>query len=109
MKNISTAASLLRFSSIFYAVGAVVLLYLGKDIGLPIRYDLAAAACLIQVGITEWTRHHLMLGKYWAWMTSVCTFALYIPSLFLPLGIWGMMCLLDKEVRGQFQKADLVK
>jgi hypothetical protein len=44
----------------------------------------------------------LMKRKRWAWITSWYLTALYLPSLFFPLGIPMLIGILDKEVKEFF-------
>lgn len=43
--------------------------------------------------------------KYWAWIAGLIITGLYIPSLFIILGIIGILGLLDKSVIDEFQSA----
>ncbi|HLE03353.1 MAG TPA: hypothetical protein VI729_01900 [Anaerolineales bacterium] len=40
--------------------------------------------------------------KFWAWVAGLCLSGLYIPSLFLPLGVMGLIGLLDPASRAEF-------
>ena len=40
--------------------------------------------------------------KFWAWVAGLGIFAIYLPSLFLPLGALGLWGLLDPGSRAQF-------
>jgi len=40
--------------------------------------------------------------KFWAWVAGLCLSGLYIPSLFLPLGVMGLIGLLDPAARAAF-------
>lgn len=41
-------------------------------------------------------------GKFWAWVAALCISGLYIPSLFLPLGLMALIGLLDQDTRAAF-------
>ena len=43
-------------------------------------------------------------GKKWAWIMGIVISAIQIPSIFIVLGIIGLITLLDKEVVASFQK-----
>jgi len=45
---------------------------------------------------------NLKNNQFWAWVAAVIICGLYIPSLFIILGIIGLKGLLDKEVRKEF-------
>lgn len=45
---------------------------------------------------------HLKQGKYWAWIAALILFGLYVPSLFIVLGIVGLLSLLKPETRAFF-------
>jgi len=40
--------------------------------------------------------------KFWAWVAGLCLSGLYVPSLFLPLGVMGLIGLLDPASRAAF-------
>lgn len=41
-------------------------------------------------------------NKFWAWIAGLIICGLYIPSIFIFLGIIGLIGLLDKDVRKDF-------
>ena len=43
--------------------------------------------------------------KFWAWIAGLIVFALYVPSLFIPLGVLGLMGLLNEASRREFGMA----
>ena len=43
-------------------------------------------------------------NKFWAWVSGLIICGFYIPSLFIILGIIGLIGLLNKEVRKDFLK-----
>ena len=43
-------------------------------------------------------------NKFWAWVAGLIICGLYVPSLFIILGIIGLVGLLDKDVRKDFLK-----
>ena len=45
---------------------------------------------------------HLKQGKYWAWIAALILCGLYVPSLFIVLGIVGLLSLLKPETRAFF-------
>lgn len=40
--------------------------------------------------------------KRWDWIAGLCVFGIYLPSLFLPLGAFGLWGLLDGGSRKEF-------
>jgi len=53
------------------------------------------------VGI-EAVVYGLRRRKFWAWVVGIILFGLYVPSLFLPLGAFGLWGLLDEGSRAEF-------
>jgi len=45
-------------------------------------------------------------NKFWSWVASLIICGLYIPSLFIILGIIGLSGLLNKETRKNFLKSN---
>lgn len=54
-------------------------------------------AVFIEIVVRE-----LKKQKFWAWIAGICLSGLYIPSIFFPLGVMGLIGLLDGEVRAAF-------
>lgn len=52
--------------------------------------------CLALAAALEFVISGLKRRKYWAWLTGLIILGIYIPSLFLPLGIVGLIGLLDQ-------------
>ncbi len=46
---------------------------------------------------------HLKQGKYWAWIAGLILCGIYVPSLFIVLGIIGLIGLLKPETRKYFE------
>jgi len=60
---------------------------------------------LLTVGIAvflEVVVRSLQRRKFWAWVAGLCLSGLYVPSLFLPLGVMGLIGLLDPATRAAF-------
>lgn len=55
--------------------------------------------CVALVVFIEVTIHFLKKGAYWAWICGICTAGLYLPSLFLLLGVFMLIGLLDEGVK----------
>lgn len=93
----------LRISTVLYALVALLLLtisFMGNHNKLfytiPAVFTLALA-----VGI-EFVRRGIIQRKFWAWGTGLCIFGLYVPSIFFPLGAFGLWGLLGKGSREEF-------
>ena len=97
----------LHISTVLYVLIALALVVIyfyipNVRVNDPIAYDLfvfltpICIAMAIGVEFVAWGIRH---RKYWAWVAGLCIFATYIPSLFLPLGVFGMWGLLDSGSR----------
>lgn len=49
--------------------------------------------------------HYLHKKKYWAWIAGIIIGGMYLPSLFLPLGVLIFIGLLDKNVQDQIKQS----
>jgi hypothetical protein len=62
---------------------------------------LAVFALALAVGV-EFVRGGIIQRKFWAWVAGLCIFGLYTPSIFLPLGAFGLWGLLAQGSREEF-------
>ncbi len=72
----------------------------------------ALVSFIFTVGIgifVEIVIHGLKKTKYWSWIAAIILTATYIPSLFIILGIIGILGLLNKSVVADFQKSRVRK
>jgi hypothetical protein len=46
-----------------------------------------------------------MEGKYWAWVAGIIVSGMQVLSIFFPLGIMGLMGLLNSKTRQAFNAA----
>jgi hypothetical protein len=60
------------------------------------------AFCLAIMIAVEIVVSGIRQRKFWAWIAGLCVFAIYVPSLFLPLGALGLWGLLDEGSRLEF-------
>ncbi|MGB3494122.1 MAG: hypothetical protein WBA57_15440 [Elainellaceae cyanobacterium] len=67
-------------------------------------FGLITIGIAIGVEVVIW---YLKKLRYWAWVTAIVISALYLTGIFLPLGILGLMGLLDSETQAAFQAARL--
>lgn len=65
--------------------------------GVVIAIVCCALAVVVEIIAWEIRRRY-----YWAWIAGVGTFALYVPSIFMPLGILGVWWLMDDRSRAEF-------
>jgi len=104
----------LHISAVFYVIAGVLLVLapFARDPATTTEYMLRssiiwslavlafALAALARVLIRA-----LRQRKRWAWITATVLFALYLPSIFLPLGAVGLFGLLSEGTRAQFPVA----
>jgi chromate transport protein ChrA len=108
MKNrVGMALVCLHVSAAIYLV--VGLLLFGLSYVPDLREELPAAFgvvglifCLILVAGIEVVASGLRRRRFWAWVSGLCIFGLYVPSLFLPLGALGLWGLLSPGSRAAF-------
>lgn len=108
-KNIKYITVPLHISSVTYAFIALVCLLgliffpmdeFGEDKSV---FQITAVmmvffGCAFAVFI-ELVASALKKGKYWAWIASICLAGLYLPSAFLPLGIFMLIGLLKEDTK----------
>jgi hypothetical protein len=98
----------LRISEVIYFLVALCSPFLftayteGQD-----QIGLITGICTAIFGIglvvfIELVIRNLKQQKFWAWVAALCLSGLYVPSAFLPLGIMGLIGLLDPETRAAF-------
>nr|WP_010246185.1 hypothetical protein [Acetivibrio cellulolyticus] len=100
---IKPAIICIRIASIIYFLIAVLLVVFGfflkEDLLIFILYSVFI---LPMVFWCEITILGLKKTKYWAWVSSIIMFAIFIPSLFIIMGIIGIKTMLSEPVRNQF-------
>jgi chromate transport protein ChrA len=105
--RIGLATVCLHISAVLYVgVGLLMAAVLYSPPGDKLIRGVAALAvfllCLaLAVGI-EFVAAGLRRRRFWAWVAGLCIFAIYLPSLFFPLGALGMWGLLDAGSRVEF-------
>lgn len=102
----------LHISAVIYLLAGVMLLIF--SFFLPSVLDgepffkttfVLSAVLSIAFGIfVEIVIKSLKKHKFWAWITGIIICGLYIPSIFIILGIIGLVGLLNKDVRTDFVK-----
>ena len=76
-----------------------------KEIGDEYPMWLGVCTALLIIGFAvfiEIVARALNRRQFWAWVAGLCISGLYIPSLFLPLGVMGLVGLLDPASRAAF-------
>ncbi len=101
----------LHISAVFYAITGVLLVLapFARDpattaeymLRSSIMWSLAVLAFALAV-LAKILIRALRRRKRWAWITAAVLFALYLPSVFLPLGAVGLFGLLSEGTRAQF-------
>jgi hypothetical protein len=108
MKDRTTVATIcLHISSAIYLIAGLG--FLGHSLSGTRSASLPAGAGLFActLGLTlaagiELAAHGLRRRRYWGWVAALCIFTLYIPSIFLPLGVLGLWALLTPATRAPF-------
>lgn len=66
----------------------------GRRWGIVVGVAVLSLFAVLVAGI-ELVAHGLRRRRFWAWVAGLCIFGIYVPSLFLPLGVLGLWGLLD--------------
>jgi chromate transport protein ChrA len=108
MKNrVAMALVCLHVSAAIYVIIGLLLFGLSnvpdfRD-KLPTAFGVVALIlCLVLVAGIEVVASGLRRRRFWAWVSGLCIFGLYLPSLFLPLGALGLWGLLSPGSRVAF-------
>jgi hypothetical protein len=104
--RIGLAIVCLHISSILYVlVGfafAAGMYFLGESPGdVVFGFGMLVFCILLGLGM-EVVAYGLRGRRFWAWIAGLCIFAMFLPSLFLPLGALGLWGLLDAGSRAEF-------
>ncbi|MBS3097862.1 hypothetical protein J4209_03665 [Candidatus Woesearchaeota archaeon] len=80
-----------------------------SDAGLESLFFLFYSLILLAIGVgfgvfVEIVVKGLKRGKFWAWVAGIAISGLYIPSLFIVLGIIGLLGLLNENTMKVFVK-----
>ena len=104
MHKIRLATTCLHISAVVYVLFGVLFLWLSGDLdGYERTGDVALAVfCLCLAAGVEVIAHGIKKRRFWAWVAGLCIFAVYLPSIFLPLGGLGLWGLLDAGSRAEF-------
>lgn len=105
--RIGMAIVCLHISAVIYLLLGVLMFPLFsampemEGMATPFAVGMLVFCALLAIGI-EVVVAGLKRRKFWAWVAGLVIFGLYLPSLFLPLGAFGMWGLLDKGSQAQF-------
>ena len=61
----------------------------------------AAVFCVLLAAVPEIAAMGIRRRRFWGWVLSLILFGLYVPSLFMPLGAFGLWGLLDAGSRAE--------
>ncbi len=105
--KIGLATVSLHISAALYVIVGLILfpLFMSDDeTGLGLAFAvITLLLCLILASGIEFVVYGLHRRKFWAWVAGLCIFGLYVPSLFFPLGAFGLWGLLDSGSREEFE------
>jgi thiol:disulfide interchange protein len=98
---------MLKTSLICIRIASAIYLLLGIAVCLLPQVDSTAKTILLiaTFGMVFWceiTAWGLKKTKKWSWVSAVILFALFIPSAFFLLGIFGMINMMNNDVRDMF-------
>ncbi len=104
----------LRISSVIYGALALIFTWLmffapmndGTADTLVIVFS-SLLMILVSVGLVvfiELVIRALRRGAYWSWIAGICLTGVYLPSLFLPLGVFMLVGLLDDDTKEHCRK-----
>jgi len=105
--RIGVAIGCLHISAVLYLLIGMLMFLLLVAVdesggGTPVAMLLLLFCLAMAVGI-ELVVSGLRRRKFWAWVAGIILFGLYVPSLFLPLGAFGLWGLLDEGSRARFR------
>jgi peptidoglycan/LPS O-acetylase OafA/YrhL len=107
--RLGMATTCLHISTALYILGAVALFALaafGPDDTDATASDgvlvgALAVFCLILAVVPQIAALGIRRRRFWGWVLGLIIFGLYIPSIFLPLGAFGLWGLLDAGSRAE--------
>ena len=104
-----SSAALFFLASMQAAAMITVVWYTGVQ---PNYYVMSAVIVMIAagVGIGLWAELiilNLKRQKRWAWIASIVTFSLYLPTIFVIPAIIGLARLLSKDIRAVFKGSSI--
>lgn len=104
--RIAMAIVCLHISAVLYILVGVLALWFflsTDDTGAGMVFGVGTLIlCLALAAGIEFVVVGLRRRKLWAWIAGLCVFGIYLPSLFLPLGAFGLWGLLDGGSRKEF-------
>jgi hypothetical membrane protein len=109
--KIGLATVSLHISAVIYVLAALLLLGIPfftenepefQEAFGPVFLGIMVAMGLASAIGVEVVARGISKRKFWAWVAGLCIFALYLPSLFLPLSAFGLYGLLAAGSRAEF-------
>ena len=108
--RLGMAAACLHISTALYALGAAgfaaYAIWGPGDPSSPgvegVVFGVIAFFCLLLAAVPEIAAWGIRRRRFWGWIMGLVIFGLYVPSLFLPLGAFGLWGLLDAGSRAEF-------
>lgn len=104
--KIRLATVCLHISAALYLIVGLLLFSLfisdtETNLGLPFA-TVSLLLCIALAAGIEFVIYGLRRRKFWAWVVGLGIFAVYVPSVFFPLGALGLWGLLDSGSRAEF-------
>ena len=103
----------LHISAILYFLAGIgsfaLLIYLSKEVLVSYILSVVTAFSIIIGIFVEIVVSELKEGKLWAWVAAVILCMTYLLSIFIILGIIGLVGLLHEDVRNDFFSKDKKK
>ncbi|MFH1367587.1 MAG: hypothetical protein ABII64_00535 [Elusimicrobiota bacterium] len=106
-KKLKYAIISLRISTIIYiliGLAFTIFLIAGDKETVNAKWFVIATIILgiVLVVFVEIVIKYIKKRRFWAWVAGLCIGGIYLPSLFLPLGIFILLGLLDVNTRREF-------
>lgn len=109
--NLKSSIICLHISAVLYVLVGGGILYvsifvIGFDAMMlmmqKILFGIEIITCFVLAGFIEIVVRGLKRHKYWAWIASIIIFGIYIPSIFIVLGIIGLIGILKQDTKKIF-------
>jgi hypothetical protein len=108
--RLGMAIRCLHISTIAYVLAALcillytiwTLMYPKATESDPIFLGLFTMFCFAMAIVPEIAVLGIRRRRFWGWVLGLILFATFVPSIFLPLGVFGLWGLLDANSRAEF-------
>lgn len=107
-RKINFATLVLRISTVIYVLIGLFLFALSFSAGTQNKSSVVTMDVFLGLFVlglafgVEFVRNGIIKRKFWAWIAGLCIFGIYTPSIFFPLGVFGLWGLLAKGSREEF-------